>query len=79
MEYNVIDTGMAYENDRVFGVYEVPTQQVIAVSVGKKLLKDIAHGLNMGKGFDGNTPAFFMNGRPQIIPKEDEHKWSSIT
>lgn len=78
MMYSVIDTGLAFENEPVYGVFEPGTKQVIAISIMKDTARVLARGLNMGNGFDGVTPAFFMNGRPQIIPSSDSSKLDHI-
>jgi len=53
-----------YEYRRVhrdYGVYEKPTGQIICLTKGKDRAKMIVDRLNKGAGFEGNTPAFFMN------------------
>lgn len=78
INYSTIDTGMAIDDDIVYGVFEDKTKQVIAVSVVRDLARTVVKGLNLGKGFDGTTPSFFMNGRPQIIPKSDYALYESM-
>lgn len=79
INYSTIDTGMAIEDSIVYGVFEDRTKQVIAVSVIRDLARSVVKGLNLGQGFDGTTPAFFMNGRPQIIPQSDHTLYERVT
>lgn len=48
------------KNCPVFDVYEVPTEQVIKRFNDPKEAKKFMRHLNLGGGFDGWTPTFFM-------------------
>jgi hypothetical protein len=45
ISYSVIDTGMAFEDKVVHGVFEEKTKQVIAVSVIKDTARAVVKGL----------------------------------
>jgi len=47
-------------NEGVYSIYEVPTEQVIKTFNDKKEARDFLRHLNLGGGFDGWTPTFFM-------------------
>jgi hypothetical protein len=48
------------ENNGVHCVYEVTTDQTIKTFLDQKEAKKFMRHLNLGGGFDGWTPTFFM-------------------
>lgn len=54
MNYSVIET------DNKYNVYETSTDQVIKTFSNKSEAKDLMKQLNLGGGFDGWTPSFFL-------------------
>ena len=75
MNYKLIETGIADVPNtngeyvtQVYDILETKTNQVVASSVPAYLneAKNACRFLNMGGGFDGNTPSFFL----ERIPKQ---------
>lgn len=56
MNYNLIED----KTDNYFWIEETPTNQLIKKVVGFKEAKETMRYLNLGGGFDGWTPAFFL-------------------
>lgn len=48
------------EENGAFNVFEVPTEQVIKAFTDNKEARKFLRHLNLGGGFDGWTPTFFM-------------------
>ena len=67
MKRNPINYSVTHEDDGVFDVFENNTKQTIS-SHGRT---DTAHAmkkfLNLGGGFDGNTPEFFLHTGPVLV------------
>jgi len=49
----------------LFDVQETPTNQIVLSGLTGEVAKATARHLNMGGGFDGNTPPFFLKEIPQ--------------
>jgi hypothetical protein len=47
-------------NEGVYSIYEVPTEQVIKTFNDKKEARAFLRHLNLGGGFDGWSPSFFL-------------------
>lgn len=69
MNYKLVQTGVADIHNtggkyitQVYDIVETPTNQIIASNVPAYLneAKNKCRHLNMGGGFDGFTPAFFL-------------------
>lgn len=54
VKYKVIQEG------KDFYIREVPTNQLIMVLDSKEEAYQVASKLNLGSGFDGFTPSFFL-------------------
>lgn len=56
----------------VYDIVETPTNQVVASKVPEYMnqAKNLCRHLNMGGGFDGFTPAFFLAAVPPITIDE---------
>ena len=54
MNYKII------ENDKKFDVFETQTDVVLKTFKSKSEAKELAKSLNLGSGFDGFTPSFFL-------------------
>ena len=48
------------EENNAFNVFEVPTEQVIKTFSDNKEARKFLRHLNLGGGFDGWTPTFFL-------------------
>jgi REP element-mobilizing transposase RayT len=48
------------ENNGVYCVWEIPTEQTIKTFMDRKEAKKFLRHLNLGGGFSGWTPTFFM-------------------
>jgi hypothetical protein len=48
------------ENNGVHCVYEVPTEQTVKTFLDQKEAKKFMRHLNLGGGFSGWTPSFFL-------------------
>jgi hypothetical protein len=48
------------ENDKKFDVFETQTDVVLKTFKSKSEAKELAKSLNLGSGFDGFTPSFFL-------------------
>ena len=66
MNYKII----SYPNK--FDVLETNTSHIIGTYSLYKEAKDLLRHLNLGGGFDGNTPNFFMKKIKFITKKEDK-------
>lgn len=42
-------------------ILEIPTDQIVLRGLGMRKAKEMVRHLNFGGGFDGFTPAFFLN------------------
>lgn len=56
MNYKVIQSAVV---DR-FDVFETQTDQVVLSATTNKIAKETSRHLNLGGGFDGQTPSFFL-------------------
>jgi hypothetical protein len=56
MNYKVIQSAVV---DR-FDVFETQTEQVVLPATTNKIAKEMCRNLNLGAGFDGRTPSFFL-------------------
>ena len=75
MNYKLVQTGVAdiHNTDgkyvtQVYDILETKTSQVVKSGVPAYLneAKNACRHLNMGGGFDGNTPAFFLARIPSL-------------
>ena len=80
MNYKLVQTGMAVVPGTdgkfmgpVYDILETATDQVVASSVqggtAPNQAKALCRHLNMGGGFDGKTPSFFLNAiaHPNLV------------
>lgn len=77
MNYKIENTGRIIDVGNGFGepsadVVETTTNQTIKSDIGLSKAKALARYLNMGGGFDGFTPAFFLANVPPVIFTETE-------
>lgn len=77
MNYKIVNTGKVADVGGGFGepsadVVETTTNQTIKSDIGLSKAKTLARYLNMGGGFDGFTPAFFLAQIPPVIFTEAE-------
>lgn len=54
------------EEDGIFDVFENRTKQTISTHTTRDGAHALKKRLNLGAGFDGNTPAFFLNSGPLL-------------
>lgn len=54
-------------SDTDFRVIEVHTGFVLRKLEDQKTARSVANGLNGGKGFNGDTPPFFLNLEEQLV------------
>ena len=71
MNYKIVNTGEMIDVGNGFGepaadVVEATTNQTIKSNIGSSKAKTLCRHLNMGGGFDGFTPAFFLAQIPVI-------------
>jgi hypothetical protein len=55
------------EDNNTFGIYEIATEQVIKTFRDKTEARAFLRHLNLGGGFNGWTPTFFMRPLENII------------
>jgi len=48
------------ENEKLFDVFETQTDLVLRSFKTRSEAKELAKSLNLGAGFDGFTPSFFL-------------------
>ena len=81
MNYKLVQAGIAdvtnTNGDYVTQIYDIienSTNQVVEFNVPAYLnkAKNLCRHLNMGGGFDGNTPAFFLARIPRQIFSESD-------
>lgn len=58
INYKIVD--LKEKRKKVFGVLEKETENIIKVFFDKDEAMALCRHLNLGGGFDGNTPAFFL-------------------
>jgi hypothetical protein len=51
---------MIKENNGLFDIYEKNTEILIKENLDKKSARDLCRKLNLGSGFNGWTPMFFL-------------------
>ena len=51
------------KSDKIYEVHEGETDQVVARFKKEKSAKTMARDWNLGGGFSGWTPSFFLNGK----------------
>lgn len=77
MNYKIENTGRMIDVGNGFGepgahVVETTTNQTIKSDIGLSKAKALARHLNMGGGFDGFTPAFFLAQVPLVTIEDSE-------
>lgn len=55
------------EEDGVCDVFENNTKMTLSSHTTRDGAHALKKGLNLGAGFDGNTPAFFVNAGPVLL------------
>lgn len=58
INYKIVD--LKEKRKKMFGVFEKGTQNVVKTFYNKDEAMSLCRHLNLGGGFDGNTPAFFL-------------------
>jgi len=78
MKYRLINDRQCYGNEsnryveRGADILELPTGYTVAEALPYKKAKDLCRHLNFGGGFDGWTPAFFLQKTIHCYPETHE-------
>lgn len=73
MNYRYVNTNRTTDDaPEICDVLETTTNQAIKTGMSLRAAKDLCRHLNMGGGFDGFTPSFFLARIPpvQFFPGE---------
>ena len=73
VNYKVVNYTAKLENpsQQFADVVEINTGQTIKTTVPVPEARELCRNLNFGKGFDGNTPAFFLEKCNGLVFEEE--------